>query len=131
MSMIPAPVSVESRKGQHTLNDQVRITCDGKGIDAVGQYLAKHLAERYEIQADVGSDAAGDGGITLSRLTEPVDSLANMAVPSEAYELEVAESSIAIRALENHGLFNGVQTLIQLLPAAATLDAVSLQCVKV
>jgi len=27
-------------------------------------------------------------------------------------------------------LFNGVQTLIQLLPAAATLDAISLQCVK-
>lgn len=134
MGIIPAPLFVENREGQHTLVDQVRIACDGKGTDAVGQYLADHLEYRYEHQASVDiaepSSSAGDGDILLTRVTEPLASLADLAVPSEAYELEVAEDCIVIRALENHGLFNGVQTLIQLLPATATLDALSLQCVK-
>ena len=134
MSIIPAPVLLESRDGEHTLVDQVRIACEGKGTDAVGQYLAIFLEDMYELQADVEvaepSGLSCDGDILLTRVTEPLDSLANLAVPSEAYELEVTEVAIIIRAMENHGLFNGVQTLIQLLPAAATLDAISLQCVK-
>ena len=133
MSIIPAPLFVENREGQHNLVDQVRIACDGKGTDAVGQYLADQLELRYEHQAGVDiaepSDSASAGDILLTRVTESLESLGDMAVPSEAYELEVAEDSV-IRAIENHGLFNGVQTLIQLLPATATLDALSLQCVK-
>ena len=93
------------------------------------------LEERYELQADVDiaspSGSGGDGDIQLTRVVEPLDSLANLAVPSEAYELEISDVAIVIRAMENHGLFNGIQTLIQLLPAAATLDAITLQCVKV
>ena len=134
MTIIPAPLFVESREGEHTLVDQVRIACDGKGTDAVGQYLADHLENWYELQSDIDvaghSSTAGDGDILLTRVTEPLQSLADMAVPSEAYELEIAEDGIVIRALENHGLFNGVQTLIQLLPATASFDALSLQCVK-
>lgn len=134
MSIIPAPLFVENREGQLTLVDQVRIACDGKGTDAIGQYLADHFEDRYELQAGIDiaepSSAAGDGDILLTRVTEPLESLADTAVPSEAYELEIAENGIVIRALENHGLFNGVQTLIQLLPATALLDALSLQCVK-
>lgn len=134
MSIIPAPLFVESKEGQHTLVDQIRIACDGKGTDAVGHYLADYLEDKYELQASIDiaepSSSAGDGDILLLRVTEPLESLADMAVPSEAYELEIAEDGIVIRALENHGLFNGVQTLIQLLPATATLDALSLQCVK-
>ena len=131
MSIIPAPVLLESRDGEHTLVDQVRIACEGKGTDAVGQYLANFLEDRYELQADVEvAEPSGLSCVLLNRVTEPLDSLANLPVPSEAYELEVTEVAIIIRAMENHGLFNGVQTLIQLLPAAATLDAISLQCVK-
>lgn len=134
MSIIPAPLFVESKEGQHTLVDQVRIACDGKGTDSVGQYLADYLEDRYELQAgiDIAEPASSvrDGDILLARVTEPSESLADMAVPSEAYELEIAEDGIVIRALENHGLFNGVQTLIQLLPATPTLDALSLQCMK-
>ena len=135
MSIIPAPLLLESRGGEHTLVDQVRIACEGKGTNAVGQYLANFLEERYELQADVDtaepSGSLCDGDIFLTRVAEPLASLATLAVPSEAYELEVTEAAIVIRAMENHGLFNGVQTLMQLLPAAATLDAISLQCVKV
>lgn len=134
MSIIPAPLFVENREGQHTLVDQVRIACDGKGTDAVGQYLADQLELRYEHQAGVDiaepSHSASAGDILLTRVTDSLESLGDMAVPGEAYELEVAEDSIVIRAIENHGLFNGVQTLIQLLPATATLDALSLPCVK-
>jgi len=134
MGIIPAPLVFESLEGEHTLVDQVRIACEGKGTDAVGQYLADYLEERYELQADVDvaepSGSTCEGDVVLTRVSEPIDSLANLAVPSEAYELEVTEFAINIRAMENHGLFNGVQTLIQLLPAAATLDAISLQCVK-
>ena len=134
MGVIPAPLTYESRDGEHTLVDQVNIACDGKGADAVGRYLADLLEDRYELQADADiaspSGSGGDGDIQLIRVAEPLDSLANLTVPSEAYELEITDVAITIRAMESHGLFNGVQTLIQLLPAAATLDALTLQCVK-
>lgn len=134
MGVIPAPLIFESMEGEHTLVDQVNIACEGKGADAVGRYLAEFLEDRYELQADVDttepSGSSCDGDIVLTRVSEPMDSLADLAVPSEAYELEVTDVAIVIRAMENHGLFNGVQTLMQLLPASATLDAISLQCVK-
>lgn len=135
MGVIPAPLIFESMEGEHTLVDQVNIACEGKGADAVGRYLAEFLEDRYELQADVDttepSGSSCDGDIVLTRVSKPLDSLADLAVPSEAYELEVTDVAIVIRAMENHGLFNGVQTLMQLLPASATLDAISLQCVKI
>ena len=134
MGVIPAPLIFQSMEGEHTLVDQVNIACEGKGADAVGRYLAEFLEDRYELQADVDitepSGSSCDGDIVLTRVSEPLDSLADLAVPSEAYELEVTDVAIVIRAMENHGLFNGVQTLMQLLPASATLDAISMQCVK-
>lgn len=134
MSIIPAPHAVELKPGRLTLPDQVSIACEGKGADAVGRYLAEHLEERYEIPTDLecieAPSCSYDGSILLSRVAGP-HKLSELSVPGEAYELEVTPDGIVIRALECHGLFNGVQTLIQLLPATSSLDAVALRCIWV
>lgn len=134
MSIVPAPQFVNARQGELTLGEQVYIACSGKGADGVGRYLAEHLEERYELETDVDSvespSCSYDGGILLSRVAGP-HKLSELSVPGEAYELEVTPDGIVIRALECHGLFNGVQTLIQLLPATSSLDAISVQCMEV
>ena len=50
---------------------------------------------------------------------------------AEAYQLDVAEAGIRITGLTPHGLFNGVQTLLQLLPASAGSEDVQLDCLLV
>lgn len=134
MSIIPAPHVIDLKPGQLTLADQVYIACEGKGADGVGHYLAQHLEQRFELDTDVESvespSCSYDGGILLSRVAGP-HKLSELSVPSEAYELEITADAIVVRALECHGLFNGVQTLIQLLPANSSLDAISLRCLRV
>ena len=134
MSIIPAPQFADVRSGHFTLSDQVYIACEGKGADTVGRFLAEHLEERFELDTEVESleapSCSYDGGISLSRVTGP-HNLSELSVPNEAYELEVTPDGIALRALECHGLFNGVQTLIQLLPAKSSLNAISLRCIRV
>ena len=134
MSIIPAPQFAEVRSGHFTLSDHVYIACEGKGVDAVGRFLAEHLEERFEFDTELESleapSCSYDGGIFLSRVAGP-HKLSELSVPNEAYELEVTPDGIAVRALECHGLFNGVQSLIQLLPAKSSLDAISLLCIRV
>lgn len=134
MSIIPAPYSVDLRPGRLTLSDQVYIACEGKGADGVGRYLAEHLGERFDLHTDVDSvespSCSYDRGILLSRIAAP-HKLSELSVPSEAYELAITPDGVVIRAIECHGLFNGVQTLLQLFPTTPSLDAISLQCIRV
>ena len=53
------------------------------------------------------------------------------AVASEVYELEVSEAGVLITAQEAHGLFNGVQSLVQLLPPTPMQENIRLSCLKV
>lgn len=52
-----------------------------------------------------------------------VKALAGLRHASEGYELSAGEAGVAIRALQPHGLFNGVVSLLQLLPARVPLDS--------
>ncbi|MEV8632354.1 family 20 glycosylhydrolase [Streptosporangium sp. NPDC051023] len=60
--------------------------------------------------ADAGAGSGGDGGVSLL-LTG-----ADPVVGSQGYQLDVTGNAVVIRARTATGLFNGVQTLRQLLP---------------
>lgn len=88
----------------------------------VAEFGAARLRERFSracaTQCTFDPEAVGSIHLTL----EPLDSLSVLKHSNEAYELTVGEGGVVIRALEPHGLFNGLQSLLLLLPASQPPD---------
>ncbi|MFG1991316.1 beta-N-acetylhexosaminidase [Actinoplanes sp. NPDC048988] len=98
--MIPQPVSITRKDGFFHLNPAVPLDA-GPGLDGVATWLRQAL--RCPLPP-------GRGGVTLR-----VDD----AKPLEGYALTCAPTSLEIVGGSPAGVFRGVQTLRQLLPAAA------------
>ena len=70
--------------------------------------------------------------ILLSCEGDGVASLEGLPHIDEAYEMHISEAGIAIRAQKSHGLFNGVISLMQLLPPYAQMSGdIKLDCMEV
>jgi hexosaminidase len=114
-SLIPMPVSTEQSGGEFVLSDAANIYVppDDTEVAAIGQYLADKLnpSTGFDVQVRVSQGAADSGNITLS-----IKSDADLG--EEGYTLTITEDGIALSAHQPAGLFRGVQTIRQLLPAA-------------
>lgn len=114
--LIPAPVSFESTNDMFMMDNQVSIDVRTENTEV------KHLAEAFvEIAARSGtklkfksvpSPSQTDKAIVLSLNKTP-----NATLGNEGYQLEVKNASIELVANQPAGIFNGIQTLRQLLPA--------------
>jgi hexosaminidase len=84
-------------------------------ILAIGQYLADKLntSTGLQIRALRTSGAAAKGNITLTLQG------ADAALGEEGYELMVTLDGVRLAAFHPAGLFRGIQTIRQLLPAAS------------
>jgi hexosaminidase len=115
--IIPVPVSVEATEGSwFTVGESTRIRASSGEAARVGEYLAGSLrgATGYPLSVTAGGEPARAGDIFL-------ELAADGRLGDEGYELAVTEESVTLRANHPAGLFWGVQTLRQLLPA--TIDS--------
>jgi hexosaminidase len=114
-SIVPAPVSQTAGQGQFTLTSGTSITIDpaSPGAAPGAQDLAGYLRPATGYQLPVVTSAPVTGGIALS-LGNPGTIAGDP--DGEGYQLTVASSGVSLEAPTPHGLFNGVQTLRQLLP---------------
>ncbi|MGA4798746.1 beta-N-acetylhexosaminidase [Streptomyces lavendulocolor] len=121
--VVPVPASVRPGGAPYTLTARSRIQVDrvpGAGADArearrIGNYLAQVLRPSTGYALPVtGGD--GPGGIRL-RL-----SARETALGEEGYRLESGPAGVTVTAREPAGLFHGVQTLRQQLPASVEED---------
>ncbi|HEX6967551.1 MAG TPA: beta-N-acetylhexosaminidase [Micromonosporaceae bacterium] len=112
--LVPAPVAVHPTGETYHLSAETVIAVDTEAA-RVGRYLAELLrpATGYPLPVVSGAASPPRPAAIALRLTG-----ADPAVGTEGYELEVGAAGVALRARTDHGLFNGVQTLRQLLPAA-------------
>ncbi|MFI1822534.1 family 20 glycosylhydrolase [Lentzea sp. NPDC020367] len=111
-SLVPVPVSVQARSGvTHTLTAATKIYTAPAARD-VGTFLAGVLRPSTGYALPV-SDTTGTPADGISLLL----SGAPGTVGDQGYQLDVAANSIVLRANTSEGLFTGVQTLRQLLPA--------------
>ncbi|MBO0867619.1 MAG: family 20 glycosylhydrolase, partial [Micromonosporaceae bacterium] len=113
-TIIPKPVSMSVGTGQFTVDGQTRIVARD-GTKDVAADLAADLAPATGLNLPVASAQPKSTDIELvlgDPGTLPGDRLA------EGYQLDVSASGVRLEAPTQHGLFNGVQTLLQLLPAA-------------
>lgn len=103
-AMIPQPASFRQCDGKFIIDGTTRIVSTPE-FDRLAGYLSEHLPLRSERAAD------GNVGGNIALLSD--DTLVG-----EAYRLSVGSEGIIISAGTYAGAFNGVETLLQLLPAA-------------
>ncbi len=109
-TVIPAPVSAVPAKGvTFTLAGSATISSDTKA-QAVAAYLAGILRASTGFALPTKTGASGTIQLLLSGAPD--------GVGDEGYGLTVTTDHVVIRAGTAAGLFEGVQTLVQLLPAA-------------
>ncbi|WTB83807.1 beta-N-acetylhexosaminidase [Streptomyces cellulosae] len=106
--VIPAPASVDPGGRPYRITEKTRIRVDGpREARTVGEYLAGVLRPSTGYPLPVSD--RGAGGIRLR--------IADGPYGSEGYRLRSGPFGITLTAAKPAGLFHGVQTLRQLLPA--------------
>lgn len=112
--VIPKPVSATLSGNAFFLTAETKITVT-PGIEGmqIGQYLSSVLkpATGFELPVSEGEAGEASGVIFLSLNKD------NAALGAEGYELTVTDNQVKIEAGQQAGLFYGIQTLRQLLPA--------------
>ncbi|WP_436934433.1 beta-N-acetylhexosaminidase [Halovenus marina] len=111
--VIPKPVDVTTHPSEYELTSETAIVADGDAAADVAAYLADLLgpATGYDLTVKHGAEPAADSiSLLLSGTSE--------SLGEEGYALTVDEGGVVVRANEPVGLFWGVQSLRQVLPAA-------------
>ncbi|MEU7056218.1 beta-N-acetylhexosaminidase [Streptomyces sp. NPDC046197] len=113
--VVPAPASVRAGGAPYHLTRDTRIRVDdSRAAVRIGEYLAGILRPSTGYRLPLTTH--GQAGIQL-RLTKG-------AYGAEGYRLDSGSNGVTITAREPAGLFHGVQTLRQLLPATVEKDTV-------
>jgi len=119
-SIIPKPVSITAAQGFFELKANAAIYIQGESeeLRKIGNYLADKLRPSTGFALEVITDdkVPGPGNIYLSLSgteTKPGD---------ESYELSITKKMVHLSAKSPAGLFRGVQTIRQLLPANIELS---------
>lgn len=110
--VVPTPVETTARPIEYRLTEDSAIAARSVDARGVAEYLAELLrpATGYELPVVEGPPRGRAGGIELRLTGAPEE------VGEEGYRLSVTPHAVRIRANHPGGLFNGVQTLRQLLP---------------
>ncbi|HEX6872166.1 MAG TPA: beta-N-acetylhexosaminidase [Micromonosporaceae bacterium] len=134
LGLIPVPARVRRRATAFELGPRSEIQTFGEGADVVGQHLAELLRPATGFALPVSAEGAAGpspavapGTITLALVDAASDDRVEVvgtgpagdrwAADPEGYRLDV-DALIVLRASAAAGLFRGIQTLRQLLPAA-------------
>ena len=122
-SIIPRPVSITATGDYFTIKKETGIYIQGESqeLNRIGQYLAGVFRPSTGYPLDVRStgEAPGSGNIlmTLSGAAE--------SVGEEGYVLNITKKLVTLSAKTPAGLFHGIQTIRQLLPADIELNSKS------
>jgi hexosaminidase len=120
-SIIPKPVSIISTGDYFTLKASTDIYIQGESakLIQIGQYLADRLkpATGFAFNVKPTKKDFGRGNIFLSLQS------ADPTLGDEGYELLISKKIIRLTANNPTGLFRGIQTIRQLLPASIELPS--------
>lgn len=99
IDIIPQPTSLTQGEGRFTINRQTRIVAE-ESVSAIADYLTQYIPLKKGEE-----DCANTIRLTTDN-----------SLPEEGYTLRIDNNGIAICGGSYGGLFNGVQSLLQLLP---------------
>lgn len=118
-SITPVPLIMAAHPGAFAIGPTTRIAVRGSQADVlpVASLLKGMLDGPTGYDLEIEAAAGGDSAVPAGAIGLRLDDLGERLGP-EGYLLEVAADGILLRAAAPAGLFYGVQTLRQLLPAA-------------
>jgi hexosaminidase len=124
VAIIPKPVSVISTGGYFKIKSGTDIYVSGNSteLSQIGQFLADRLKQStgYDIEVKASDKIPGSGNIYLKLLGGNI----NSKLGDEGYELTITKKLIILSANKPAGLFMGIQTIRQLLPAKIEMASV-------
>jgi len=128
--IMPQPVSVKVSDGHFQLDAQTRIAVQSPQLADMADMLSGMLKAATGYSPKAGGSGSNEISLRLNKT-------ANATLGKEGYTLSVTTKEVQISANEPHGIFNALQTLMQLLPpgpadAKTTVShPVNIPCVNV
>lgn len=109
INIIPAPLALELKEGSFILNKNTSFNATTPQALKVANFFSNKIATSTGYTLEIG-DKAIDSGINLL-----IDE--NLDLKDEGYILEVNPTAVNIKSKTENGLFYGMQSFMQLLPA--------------
>lgn len=113
-NIIPVPVSYSATNEVFVFNNKIRLDVKTKDVKTK-QYINQFLVSMSEMGITLSEKSVSNKSIRISLYENPVLELGN-----EGYVLEINRNIINLSANKAPGIFNGFQTLKQLLPLKQT-----------
>lgn len=110
INVIPKPVSLVQNEGNFKLDKNTTFSAPGAEAKTIAEFFAAKMKSSTGYTLAVSDKEASSNAITLL-----IDG--SLDVNEEGYTLEATNKLITIKAKTAKGLFYGMQTLMQLLPA--------------
>ncbi len=112
--LLPQPVSVKQGNGSFLVTNKTNIQILSPDPDArrVANFLSEKLSGVTGFAIPLKTSLAGTGANSIK-----LSLIHDASLPDEGYKLDVLPAGISLSANKPSGLFYGMQTLIQLLPA--------------
>ena len=111
INIIPQPSQILQQKGSFEINNSTKILCDNKSKE-IAEYLRDIIQPSTGFDLQINSLGKNAENVVILKLLKD-----DVSLGKEGYSLLVSKDKIEIDAYENNGLFYGIQTLRQLLPA--------------
>ncbi len=114
LGLMPLPVKCTRQAGEFSLSRDITIILNSRlpAVESIAAQLKDKIGKVTGYNVDIAARAPGSKNTIHLMINSHRDSVLN----TEGYKLQVAARGIYIRANEPAGLFNGVQTLMQLMP---------------
>ncbi|HTD99737.1 MAG TPA: family 20 glycosylhydrolase [Mucilaginibacter sp.] len=121
--IIPAPVSVKKTTGEFVLSQQTVLLADSTGNKAV-VYFTEYMQNKLTLHNQLKTNTAESIANSIVFTDKGTENL-----PDQGYRLTITPQQIIIAA-KGAGVFYGIQTLIQLIPAEGAASR-KIACVQI
>lgn len=124
LPLIPLPNSIQNKVGTFSIDGNTVILARKNSNEA--NYLQQYLLDNYGLKIKVVNNVKRANNVItfLKAVGKPCEN------NKEEYQLNVSKNTINIFALDNPGIFYGIQTLIQLLPIEKS-SVLNIPCLQI
>lgn len=122
LNIIPAPVKAEAKQGTFIINSSTKIILEGSGTKKSADFLNSYLQEFYGFKLAIAKAGTAEKNavvLNFDKIENPIEG---------AYNFTVDNDKVYIGGDNEAGIFYGIQTLIQLLPAEKSSSLAIQQC---